>query len=355
MSKSNSKTKNKNNKNNKNDTNIKIPKIKISNFEDVEEYLYDEYLEYFYNVEHNFFKYNQYDIFEKIINEEQIKFLEYMLSRYALRTGEILDIIIEYKGKERPKEILNILFKKYPSLKNDLMKDDNFKRIIDYSSLKFIKEINKLREENNYKQIEIKLEDCYISELSSPDVFNWFIDKQIIKLDNQNEIYEFICSELANDYFDTVNKFETLLNKLNLNKKNLNEIFKSNVDIKRYNLNIISNLIEYELFDIIYYLFDNVDHKYLIPDASYAFNIFLEAISNCDYKLFSLICKCIREQGFDNVFTNYDEYYCELDDYLVNNHKVKDERILFELLKLKIQPSIKSKFYQIYNNLVIAK
>ncbi len=107
---------------------INNKKIKIINFSNVYEYLYDDYLEYFYNVEDKFFKNNIIEISKFIINNEQVEFLNFILNNYLDDFNNIYlkNNFSDFECDSNPKKIIKIILEKNPTIQNLLNSNDIF-------------------------------------------------------------------------------------------------------------------------------------------------------------------------------------------------------------------------------------
>ncbi len=108
---------------------LNIKKI-LPKFEQVEEYLYDEYLEYFKQVDSKFFTRNNFKIFSKVIQNNQKEFFKYILNNFIIGYNFILYLLREYKGTENIKENLELLQNKFNLLKNYFINDNYFGLIL---------------------------------------------------------------------------------------------------------------------------------------------------------------------------------------------------------------------------------
>ena len=125
-----------------NTENKQIKYIEVPYFEKIREYCSDGYEEYFDKISINNLKKFTDDIYRHVLLTDQPKMLEYMFDRIPIEQDKMVNFILtnyNYKGGYNEKEVLDIILKKYPNIRNSLI--NNIGKIIESSKLNFVIEI----------------------------------------------------------------------------------------------------------------------------------------------------------------------------------------------------------------------
>ncbi len=328
-------------------------KIKIKNFSEVSEYLYDEYLEYFYNVEDSFFNNNRKNIYTQIIREEQIKFLEFMLNKYLLNSYDMCWILTSYKGKERPEEILNLIFKFNNEISKLLFEVNyKFREILLYSSLEYVKVYYKLRGEK-LKDIKINLLEYHTNEFYDIRIFYWLLEKNIFNINI--DLIRWVKHELKLNHINKDN-FDNLLDLIKFNKLNFEYIFVQNNSETYYN-SVLVSLIRNKRNEMIYYFFDKLEPKKIIFEKN-VYDILLTIAQYNNYELFMFFIKHIFQLKYKSVL--YNDYSIQqlgisINNNNNNNNTLVDEKIVFEIIKLGYRVPKKNLYFDYFSKLTLKK
>ncbi len=318
---------------------LNIKKI-LPKFEQVEEYLYDEYLEYFKQVDSKFFTRNNFKIFSKVIQNNQKEFFKYILNNFIIGYNFILYLLREYKGTENIKENLELLQNKFNLLKNYFINDNYFGLILIKSSFDYILEIQIIRENNNLPNVNLIITKFNIKDFYDKRVIKWLIYNNFFKFADEGEKTIWIKKNI--EYFEQIYSLDLMLDKLNFNKSNLSNVFDYNYKINGKYLSrkkiVILYLIKHKCYDTIYKLFEYVNPNLIIFNEFVANKIirFL-AYNKCDNKFVIFMIKILLKLKYNmNIKRCFNKF---------------DESIKYELVKLKLIPPTNSNYYQIYKNI----
>ncbi len=325
-------------------------KINISSISLVTEYLYDDYLEYFYNVNDKFFNYYKRSIYEQIIGDEQVKFLEFMLEKYPLNTDELWYYLKRYRGKENPEQILNLYFKYDKALKYRFEKgNDIFGDVLRQSSLEYVKVFSNMMGENLNKNMKINLGNYRINSFYDHRVFAWLFETNRFNINPDDNWIEWIKSEIKSETINQDN-IDNILELIKFDKTNLKEIF---VVINTNYNSIISYLVQNKKNEFIYYFFDKLEPKDIIHEWNVR-NIIIDIIKYNNYELFMFFIKHIFQLKYKSTFYNNSTvqvYGSTAYEYI----DTVDKKILYELVKLGYTFPKASKYYNYYGNITIGK
>ncbi len=332
--------------------------ITITNFSEVSEYLYDEYLEYIKRIKIKFINANLELFLETIIQNEQIELLKYILKKCKYKkisTYHVSNILIRYKGKNHPEKILKILLNKYSDLSSYILETEgNFRDIALNSSLEFIKEIYKLKENTNMNISTIHIYNIKLYNFKDKRIFYWLLDNELIKLDYV--LTDWLVEELTSSISEiNSDNIDYLLEKINFNKSELKKIFTIKTSIFDKDRYLLNELIIKKKYNLIYYFFELLKPNEIIhKDADVIETIFKHIIMFSDYDMFMFLMKQI-------ILLKYDDF---LNDYFLNDYEYSkkcigysntDKKIIYELVKLGAKVDKNLKYYNDYNNIQIVK
>ncbi len=322
----------------------KKKEIKYYDFDKVEKYLHDDYLEYFIELKETFFQVNLKNIYKYIIDNEQPRFLIFMLEKYPLPQYDLTYCLQKYIGKNYPKEILEVLLEKYPNFTSALTTDNYFNYILKNSSLEYIKEIYKLRQKSNIPNLKLNLGNYFSANFSDMNIFYWLIDEKIINLNT--DLVQWLIHELSYNYI-TKDNLDYLLEKIKFDKNKLKEIFnfKSGYSYKYIFPKLISN----KNNDLIYYFFELLEPKFIIKKEGVN-HIIQNIIEYADYEMFMFLLKHIKKLQYDDSFDNNHSKNSYANHFRTRRNY--DFNIAYELIKLGIKLD---KYSKEFNNLVIKK
>ncbi len=334
--------------------------IKVPNFHTVSEFLYDEYLEYFKEFDEKFFISNIEDIYSSIISNEQREFLKFMLDKYPLnKPNKMLVLLHYYRGKDSPKEILEIILQNNKYLINDFTRNDCYIKLLKMCSYEFILEIHKIRQKNNIPEIKINILQFKIYDFYDRKVYFWLLDliiknnnnksifscfRKILNFD-KNDILKYIYYNL--EYYKTSEEIFLVLEKFNLDKSILNDIFIIGYKENKLRIReIIRNIAIRK--ELLYKIFQIVNPKLLIPSENIALYLTIDLITypEVKYESFMFISIHIINLGYGKIFNdlgfNSPAFFT----------KDIDEQKVYELIKLNKIPPKKSKFYYYYKQII---
>ncbi len=318
-------------------------KIKISNLKEVSEYLYDDYLEYFYNVEDIFFKNSISRICSLIIYREQEEFLKFIINKYSnyINISFLESCICSYKGKEKPEKITKIIFEKYPKIKSNIISDDYFKKIIKCAKFEFVKVIYNLRDKLDNKHFKLFVEDYHNYHFCDVKVFFWLFEKNIFVTNKNYNLLIWINIELTSLYkYNCVGKysFNYILEKISFDKSKLKDIF----NILKGTDSLLVKLIEKSKNELIYYFFELVEPEYIIK--KYDVKLIIKyLISYNNHKMFVFILKHIINLKYDYEIEKLK--LSTISSYLSQRKlEYQTEEIAYELVKLGFKDNKDSKY-----------
>ncbi len=324
--------------------------IIINNFSQVSEYLYDEYLEYIKRIKIKFINANLELFLETIIQNDQLELLKYILSKCKYKkisTYDVNNLLIHYKGKNHPEEILKILLNKFSDLESYLLKTEgNFRDMVLNSSFEFIKQIYKLKEKTikNIFRIHIYLIKLY--NFNDKRVFYWLLDNELININY--DLTDWLIEELNSSLSD-INKenIEYLLEKINFNKSELKKIFivKKGFYSWEQDQYVFCELLVNKKYDLMYYFFELLKPEEIINKDE--IELILEyLIKYSNYEMFIFVIKHIINLKYFDFINN--------EPFIIKYFNIDtDERIVYELVKLGCKIDKNSKNYNYFKNITI--
>ena len=145
-----------------------------------------------------------------------------------------------------------------------------------------------------------------------------------------------------------LNNIDNLLEKINLDKSRLNEIFTTK-NIK-YNNSILYHLTKKNKSDLIYYFFEMFEPKMIIKESE-VYSLLSNVIERNNYELFIFLIRHIINLKYESVLYNY-IYIQRLGDNTMYNFNI-DFRIVNVLVKLGYKISKHSKYYSYFTAMSI--
>ncbi len=333
---------------------INNKKIKIINFSNVYEYLYDDYLEYFYNVEDQFFKNNIIEISKFIINNEQVEFLNFILNNYLDDFNNIYlkNNFSDFECDSNPKKIIKIILEKNPTIQNLLNSNDIFIMFLKTSTLESVKGIYNLRDKEENINFKLRLINYFTEDFKDKRVFFWLLEKNIFTINEyDSELVTWIQYEILGDYkynYDNNYNINNLLKKMYFDKSKLKKIFK--IPRGFYCNCLLAKLISSSKNELIYNLFELVEPSIIIK-KKYVKIIFYYLIGHNDYKMFVFILKHIINLKYDSIIMKIIKSSNILTLLHYRDIKYQTDKIAYELIKLGAKVDKNSKYY--YNNIQI--
>lgn len=319
--------------------------IEVKNFRQIEDYCYDGYQECFDNISTNSLELYKTDLIRKVLNNDDPEMLKYLIKRLNKFISN--DLIDKFrfgycKDSKNFNNIIKILIDYDSEIKNILLNDQYFKFFCVERKLDFVKEIHRLRLENGKPINKLNILEISISNYSDPNVLYWLIDEDFFDLKNINpEILEKPKVKLFKEYLRMnkidLNVFKTIMDKLNFKTTNLSEIFNK---IYGYEC-ILEDLISRGKNELIYYLFEHIKPEDIINKDKKS-NYIRKLIITNDYELFMFVMQHLASLKLLSGFT-----YFENSHIIESIHDNTEYKIMYELLKLGIEPKKGTKYSEL--------
>ncbi len=334
-----------------NDQNQNIT-IEVKNFNQIEDYCCNGYQEHFDKISGKSLENYKLSILAKVLNNDDPDMLKYIVGKVKFSPDDVVEKFrFQCKNSKNFKEIIRIIIDCDTKIKDILLSDIYFKKFIADNNLNLIKEIHRLRQENSIQKIKLNLSDVSVSNYSNLDIFFWLIDEDFFGIEKNNinvktnqRIVIKILREYLRSYNVELNKFKTLIEKLNFNFTDLGEIFNKNNPCQTGFSYILEELINRNKEELIYYLFEHIKPENIInPDKKITYIKNLIYANN--YSLFMFIMEKMQSIKLLADFTYYDS--SNIMDSISDSENT-DYKIIYELLKLDIEPKRGTKLYELY-------
>jgi hypothetical protein len=341
---------NTNNDNKQNEINNKL--VEVKNFRQIEEYCCNGYQEYFDNISSNNLEQFKFELMNKVLNNDDSEMLEYLLKRFNKKFISSNDLVEKFKfnylkDSKNFKNIIKILIEYDSEIKKILLNDIYFKNFCAERKIDFVKEIYNLRQENKIPKIKFNITDISISNYSDPNVLYWLIDEDFFDFKSINpQMLEKTKVKLFREYLRSskveLDILKILMDKLNFKTTDLVEIFNKINNYSNGYAYIIEDLIQRNKSEIIYYLFEHIKPEdLLIKDRKC--NYIKQLIYRNNYELFMFVMKHLANLKLLSDFTYYDNSYI-----IESINDDTDYQIIYELLKLNIEPRKGNKYFELY-------
>ncbi len=324
--------------------------IEVKNFRQIEEYCCDGYQEYFDKISVKSFENYKMDMIRTVLVNDDPEMLKYLLKK--INNFNMFDIAEKFKycynnNNKNIKEILKILFDFNLDIKKNILDNSNFRYYLNNKKLDVVKVIHEERLKENIPKMNFDF-GVTVSNYNDINVLFWLIDEDFFVLEKINkQTFEKNRIKLFRDYLKTnkanLEDFKTLMNKLEFKNTDLPEIFNKNSCSTGYT-HILYDLINKNKKELIYYLFEHIKPADIINKENNGFEYIKKLIYTNDYELFMFLMEQMNKlKLFQNTFYYYES--ARIIDCIDDN---TDYRIIYELLKLNIEPKNTSKYYPIY-------
>jgi hypothetical protein len=334
---------NTNNDNKQNEINKKL--IEVKNFRQIEDYCCNGYQEFFDNISTNSLEIYRVDLIRKVLSNDDPEMFEYLLKR--LNKFNLNDLIDKFrfaycKDSKNFKNMIKILIDHDSDIKNIFLSDQYFRFFCVERKLDIVKEIHRLRIEKGNSKIKLNITEITISNYSDPNVFYWLIDEDFFDFNSINpQMLEKTKVKLLREYLRSnricLDVFKNLIDKLNFKTTNLKEMFNKSYGYEC----ILEDLITRGKREVIYYLFEHIKPEDMINKDKKS-NYIRKLIITNDYELFMFVMHHLAslKSLFDFTYfenSHINESICDNTDY----------QIIYELLKLEIEPKKGNKYFEL--------
>lgn len=322
--------------------------IEIKNFRQIEEYCCNGYQEYFNRISDKNLELYKSEILNTVLKNEDIDMLKYFLNKFE-PTDLVTKILYYYKRCTNCKELIQVITEKCPKIIPELISNNMFKNFISEKKLEFVELIYELRKKNNLEQIDFSNS---IPNFFDINVLFWLIDQKIKGFDFSSNskttnnkiqlIRNFLCD---NERLVTLDNLKKLIEKINFNPIDFEKLFHNKSGYNSSNSTILHHLIIEGKIDIIYYLFEYVKPSTII-NSNKRREIINALINLNDFELFMFMMKHLNSLKLLNDFS-----YWEQSSFFNTVINSSDNKIIYELIKLKFEPPKTSKYYDLYVNI----
>ena len=308
--------------------------IDVKYFRQIDDFCCDGYQEYFDNISQNSLEVYRTDLIKKVLSNDDSEMLKYLLKRLNKFTPN--DLIDKFRFG---------YCKDSKNFKNIVLNDQYFKYFLSERKLDVVKEIHRLRIENENPKIKFNITEIsnYLNpNYSDPNVLYWLIDEDFFDLKTINPpTFEKTKVKIFREYLRTskvdFNVFKILMDKLNFKTLNLSEMFNK---IYGYEC-ILEDLISRGKNELIYYLFEHIKPEDIINKDRKS-NYIRKLIITNDYELFMFVMKHLACLKLLSGFTYFENSH--IIESIDNN---TDYKIIYEMLKLELEPKKGTKYSEL--------
>jgi len=313
------------------------------------DYLSDGYETYFDLLPTSKLSNYKHRIYTTILSDEQIDMFKYMMKRIPLSKEELITrFITDFSGEIYFNQFIEVINEYNPNFNNILLKKEYLNKFILKKNIRFVKSYIEFRKNNGINNNSINCNKLQIKEICDKNVYYWLIENDMLILDiliKKKIIYDYLFLGYAD--LENLNR---ILKKFNFSIDDFKNLLIEKIN-NNYKLIILLELIKNKKIEIIYYLFEIINsdiliNKYAIDD------IICKLIELANYKLFKFIFKKIILLKYS--YSNYK--IKEKLIHLTNNYEniaYDNNKIIYELIKLGINPPKYSKYCNIAKNITI--
>jgi hypothetical protein len=314
------------------------------------DYLFDGYETYFDLLPTSKLSNYKHRIYTTILSDEQINMFKYMMKRIPLSKEELITrFITDFSGEIYFNQFIEVINEYNPNFNNILLKKEYLNKFILKKNIRFVKSYIEFRKNNGINNNSINCNKLQIKEICDKNVYYWLIENDMLILDiliKKKIIYDYLFLRYAD-----LENLNSILKKFNFTIDDFKNLLIEKIN-KNEKLILLLELIKKNKIEIIYYLFEIIEsdiliNKYAVDD------IISKVIDIGNYKLFVFIFKKIILLKYS--YSNYrikEKLSFPIFNYY-ENIAYDNNKIIYELIKLGIEPSKCSKYIDIAKNITI--